>query len=154
MFLIAASHHPVGLSPISFRKERRVSMVQDLDWLVTNLVERVPDAVHAVAVSSDGLLLARSADFPRERAEQLAAITSGLASLTEGTSRIFDGGPVEQTVVEMDRGMLVVTSISEGASLAVLATTLDLGLVAYEMTLLAERMGRVLTPAARGTSVG
>ena len=125
-------------------------MVHDLDWLVTNLVERVPDAVHAVAVSSDGLLLARSADFPRERAEQLAAITSGLASLTEGASRIFEGGLVEQAVVEMDRGVLVVISISDGASLAVLATTADLGLVAYEMTLLAERMGRVLTPATRG----
>jgi predicted regulator of Ras-like GTPase activity (Roadblock/LC7/MglB family) len=124
-------------------------MPQDLNWLVTNLVERVPDAVHAVAVSSDGLLLARSADFPRERAEQLAAITSGLSSLTLGASRIFDGGPVQQTVVEMDLGVLVVTSVSDGASLAVLATTLDLGLVAYEMTLLAERMGRVLTPAAR-----
>jgi predicted regulator of Ras-like GTPase activity (Roadblock/LC7/MglB family) len=124
-------------------------MVQDLNWLVTNLVERVPDAVHAVAVSSDGLLLAKSAGFPEERAEQLAAITAGLASLTEGASRIFEGGPVEQAVVEMDRGVLVVTSISDGASLAVLATTLDLGLVAYEMTLLAERMGRVLTPAAR-----
>lgn len=127
-------------------------MVHDLDWLVTNLVERVPDAVHAVAVSSDGLLLARSADFPRERADQLAAITSGLSSLTLGASRIFEGGPVEQTVVEMDRGVLVVTSISDGASLAVLATTFDLGLVAYEMTLLAERMGRVLTPAARAGS--
>ena len=125
-------------------------MVHDLDWLVTNLVERVPDAVHAVAVSADGLLLARSSDFPRERAEQLAAITSGLASLTEGASRIFEGGPVGQAVVEMDRGVLVVISISDGASLAVLATTLDLGLVAYEMTLLAERMGRVLTPATRG----
>jgi predicted regulator of Ras-like GTPase activity (Roadblock/LC7/MglB family) len=126
-------------------------MVQDLNWLVTNLVERVPDAVHAVAVSSDGLLLARSADFPRDRAEQLAAITSGLASLTEGASRIFEGGPVTQAVVEMDRGVLVVTSISDGASLAVLATTIDLGLVAFEMTLLAERMGRVLTPATRSS---
>jgi uncharacterized protein len=124
--------------------------VKDLNWLVTNLVERVPDAVHAVAVSSDGLLLATSAGLPRERGEQLAAITSGLASLTLGASRIFDGGGVVQAVVEMDRGVLIVITISDGASLAVLATAADLGLVAYEMTLLAERMGRVLTPAARG----
>jgi uncharacterized protein len=124
-------------------------MVKDLDWLVTNLVERVPDAVHAVAVSSDGLVLATSAGFPRERADQLAAITSGLASLTLGASRIFEGGGVVQAVVEMECGVLVVTTISEGASLAVLATTADLGLLAYEMTLLAERMGRVLTPAVR-----
>jgi uncharacterized protein len=124
-------------------------MVKDLNWLVQNLVQRVPDAVHAVAVSADGLLLAKSRDFPRERAEQLAAITSGLASLTLGASRMFEGGGVEQAVVEMERGVLVVAAISEGASLAVLATSADLGLLAYEMTLLAERMGRVLTPAAR-----
>jgi uncharacterized protein len=51
----------------------------------------------------------------------------------------------------MQRGVLVVMAISNGASLAALATTTDLGLVAYEMTLFAERAGRVLTPAARGS---
>lgn len=124
--------------------------VQDLSWLVTNLVERVPDVAHAIVVSSDGLPLAMSAGFPQERAEQLAAITAGLASLTEGASRAFEGGEVAQTVVEMHHGVLVVMAISNGASLAVLATSIDLGLVAYEMTLLVERVGRVLTPAERG----
>ena len=124
--------------------------VQDLSWLMTNLAERVPDVAHAIVVSSDGLPLATSAGFPQEYADQLAAITSGLASLTQGASRVFDGGAVAQTVVEMDRGVLVVMAISNGASLAVLATSTDLGLVAYEMTLLVERVGRVLTPAARG----
>ena len=123
---------------------------QDLGWLITNLRERVPDVAHAIVVSSDGLPLATSEGFPREHAEQLAAITSGLASLTQGASRVFEGGQVVQTVVEMHRGVLVVMAISEGASLAVLATSIDLGLVAYEMTLLVERVGRVLTPAARG----
>lgn len=127
--------------------------VQDLNWLMTNFAERVPDVAHALVVSSDGLPLATSAGFPREHAEQLAAVTSGLASLTEGGSRVFDGGPVVQTVVEMQRGVLVVMAVSNGASLAVLATSVDLGLVAYEMTLLVERVGRVLTPAARGTEV-
>ena len=50
---------------------------------------------------------------------------------------------------EMHLGVLVVMAISNGASLAVLATSVDLGLVAYEMTLLVERVGRVLTPAPR-----
>jgi uncharacterized protein len=124
--------------------------IQDLSWLVTNLVERVPDVAHAIVVSSDGLPLAMSAGFPQERADQLAAITSGLASLTQGASRVFEGGAVAQTVVEMRHGVLVVMAISNGASLAVLATSIDLGLVAYEMTLLVERVGRVLTPAVRG----
>lgn len=126
-----------------------VRPIQDLSWLVTNLVERVPDVAHAIVVSSDGLPLAISAGFPQEHADQLAAITSGLASLTEGASRVFEGGAVAQTVVEMHRGVLVVMAISNGASLAVLATAVDLGLVAYEMTLLVERVGRVLTPAVR-----
>ena len=121
--------------------------VQDLSWLITNFVERVPDVAHAVVVSSDGLPLAFSAGFPQERADQLAAVTSGLTSLTQGASRVFEGGAVVQTVVEMQRGVLVIMAISNGSSLAVLAaSTCDLGLVAYEMTLLVERAGRVLTP--------
>ena len=91
--------------------------VQDLSWLITNFVERVPDVAHAVVVSSDGLPLAFSAGFPQERADQLAAVTSGLTSLTQGASRVFEGGAVVQTVVEMQRGVLVIMAISNGASL-------------------------------------
>jgi len=124
--------------------------VQDLDWLVTNFVERVQDVAHAVVVSSDGLPMAYNNTFPRDRADQLAAVTSGLASLTQGAARVFQGGPVVQTAVEMEGGMLVVMSISNGSSLAVLgAPDCDLGLIVYEMSLLVERVGRELTPATR-----
>jgi len=124
--------------------------MQDLNWLVTNFVERVPDAAHAVVVSSDGIPLAYSSGFPQDRADQLAAVTSGLASLTQGASRVFEGGTVVQTVVEMQAGVLVVMAISNGASLAVLASsTCDLGLIAYEMALLVERAGKMITPASR-----
>jgi uncharacterized protein len=123
---------------------------QDLDWLVTNFVERVRDAAHAVVVSSDGLPLAFNAGFPGDRADQLAAVTSGLSSLTQGAARVFQGGAVVQTAVEMQAGLLVVMSISNGSSLAVLAAAdCDLGLIAYEMSLLVERVGRDLTPASR-----
>jgi predicted regulator of Ras-like GTPase activity (Roadblock/LC7/MglB family) len=121
----------------------------DIGWMVTSLTARVPDVVHAAVVSSDGLPLATSAGFPRERADQIAAITSGLAGLTAGASQVLGAGPIVQAVVELERGCLVVIAISEGASLVVLASTTDLGLVAYEMTLLAERMGRLLTPPPR-----
>ena len=124
---------------------------QDLNWLVTDFTTRVADVAHAVVVSADGVPLALSEHIPHQFAEQLAAITSGLTSLTQGASRVFEGGAVVQTVVEMQRGVLVTMAISNGSSLAVLAaSTCDLGLVAYEMTLLVERAGRVLTPATRG----
>ncbi len=124
--------------------------VQDLDWLVTDFVDRVRDVAHAVVVSADGLPLAFNTRFPRDHADQLAAVTSGLASLTQGAARVFAAGRVIQTAVEMEAGLFVVMSISNGSSLAVLAAaSCDLGLVAYEMSLLVERVGRELTPASR-----
>jgi len=55
--------------------------------------------------------------------------------------------------VEMEAGVLVVMTISHRASLAVLAAPDGkMGIVAYEMTLLVERAGRMITPATRHTS--
>jgi len=124
--------------------------VQDLNWLITNFVERVPAVAHAIVVSADGLPLAFSEGFPPDRADQLAAVASGLSSLTQGAARVFEAGSVIQTVVEMEGGLLLVMTISNGSSLAVLAASdCDMGLVAYEMTLLVERVGRALTPGPR-----
>jgi uncharacterized protein len=122
----------------------------DLDWLVTDFVDRIRDVAHAVVVSADGLPLAFNARFPRDHADQLAAVTAGLASLTQGAARSFQAGQVIQTAVEMEAGLYVVMTISNGSSIAVLAAAkCDLGLVAYEMSLLVERVGRELTPASR-----
>ena len=126
------------------------SSAQDLNWLITSFVGRVPAVAHAIVVSADGLPLAFSAGFPEDRADQLAAVTSGLTSLTQGAARVFEAGSVIQTVVEMEGGLLLVMAISNGSSLAVLAASdCDMGLVAYEMTLLVERVGRALTPGPR-----
>jgi predicted regulator of Ras-like GTPase activity (Roadblock/LC7/MglB family) len=125
--------------------------VQDLNYLITNFAERVPSVAHAIVVSSDGLPMVYSEGFPADRAEQLAAVTSGLTSLTEGASRIFEAGRVTQTVVDMERGLLVVMAISDGSSLAVMVSEdCDMGLVAYEMSLLVAQVGDALTPEMRG----
>ena len=127
-----------------------MTSTQDLGWLLANFADRVPGVAHAVAVSADGLLLASSRDLPRDRADQLAAVASGLTSLTQGAARCFEAGNVVQTVIEMERGFLFLMSISDGSCLAVLAaTSCDVGLVGYEMALLVERTGDVLTPAVR-----
>ena len=124
-------------------------------WLVTDFVRQVPGVAHAVVVSADGLLLASSDGLPRDRGEQLSAVSSGLLSLTLGAARCFEAGDVIQTVVEMDRGYLFLMSISGGSSIAVLAAPdCDIGLVAYEMTMLVERVGQQLTPELRAQSMG
>jgi uncharacterized protein len=122
----------------------------DLDWLVTDFTERVPDVAHAVVVSSDGVTLAVSDGIPPDRVEHLSAVTCGLVSLAEGTARMFGYGSLAQTLVSMQQGVLVITAISDGSSFAVLASAqADLDLVAYEMAILAEQAGSVLTPDIR-----
>jgi uncharacterized protein len=124
-------------------------------WLVTNFVERVSGVAHAVVVSADGLLLTASTGLPRDRADQLAAVASGLVSLTAGAARCFDAGAVVQTVVEMERGFLLLMSISDGSCLGVLAApNCDIGLIGYEMTLLVDRAGQLLTPELRAQLQG
>jgi hypothetical protein len=126
------------------------SQAKDLGWLITDFTERVPDVVHAAVVSSDGVPLAVSDGISEDRLGHLSAITSGLISLAQGTALMFDGGAVAQTLVTMQEGVLVIVAISGGSSLAVLAAIdADLDLVAYEMTVLAEQAGSLLTPDLR-----
>jgi len=123
---------------------------QNLNWLVSNFAKSVPGAAHAIVLSADGLLLAVSERLDRDRADQLAAVASGLASLTQGAARIFSGGQVTQTIVEIERGFLFVMAVSDGSCLAVLAApSCDVGLIGYEMALLVARTGEVLTPELR-----
>jgi predicted regulator of Ras-like GTPase activity (Roadblock/LC7/MglB family) len=128
----------------------RPPTMQDMGWLLSNFADSVAGIAHVVAVSADGLLLASSRDLPADRADQLAAITSGVVSLTDGASRMFNAGAVQQTIIEMDSGYLFLMSISDGSSMAVLAArSCDVGQVGYEMALLVERVGAALVPAPR-----
>ena len=123
---------------------------RDLDWVVSKFVDEVPDTAHAILVSADGLLMAASASIPDDRAEQVAAVSSGLASLAVGAARLFEGGAVLQTVVEMEHGFLLLMSVGDGSHLAVLTQdSADIGQVGYEMALLVDRVGRMIQARAR-----
>jgi predicted regulator of Ras-like GTPase activity (Roadblock/LC7/MglB family) len=107
---------------------------------------------HAIVVSADGVPLAMSDDIPLAFAEQLAAIISGLASLMLGAARIFEAGVPTQALVGMEGGLMLVKSVSDGSTLAVLAAPgCDTDLISYEMSLLVEAAGEVLSPALRST---
>ena len=122
----------------------------DLGWLLTSFTRRVPMIIYALAVSVDGLAIAASDQVPTDEADQLAAITSGLASLTVGAAKCMSTGHVRQTVVDMDGGVLLVMSVADRAYLAVLAEPgSDLGQVGYETALLAQRVAGALEPGTR-----
>ena len=116
-------------------------------WLLGNFVKSVPGVQHTLVVSADGLLMAMSEGVDRTQGDQMAAIVSGLSSLTRGAARQLGGGEVRQAIVEMDHMFLFTTSISDGSVLAVVAdATCDVGLVGYEMTLLVTRAEATMTP--------
>jgi predicted regulator of Ras-like GTPase activity (Roadblock/LC7/MglB family) len=123
---------------------------QDLTWLLDDTITRVGGVNGIVVLSSDGLPLARSSSFVDSDAEHMSAVASAFHSLARGASAQFRGGNVQQTVVEMDHVVLLVTEAGPGACLAVLATAeADLGAIAFETGLLVQRVGSALSAAPR-----
>lgn len=117
-------------------------------WLLDNFVQTVPGTRHTLVVSADGLLMAMSKNLDRTGGDTLAAVVSGMSSLTRGAARQLKAGEVRQSIIEMDELFLFLMTISNGSILAVAAdSTCDVGLVGYEMTLLVARFENVLTPA-------
>jgi len=122
-----------------------------LNWLLDDLVDRVPSVQRSVVLSVDGLMMGASKGLSQEDAEHLSAVAAGFQSLARGAGRHFGGGPVRQTIIEMESAFLFVTAAGRGACLAVLADAeADIGLVAYEMAMLVQRVGQNLSTAARG----
>ncbi|WP_436777881.1 roadblock/LC7 domain-containing protein [Yinghuangia sp. YIM S09857] len=121
-----------------------------LDWLLTDLVRRVPGTRHAVVLSQDGLVMSHSETFDRDQAEQLAAAASGLSSLARSVGRSFQGGPVRQTLIEMEDAFLFLTAAGRGAHMAVLTDQrADVGVVAFEMNTLVKQVGEYLGTTPR-----
>lgn len=130
--------------------QRLSSEAANVAFLVDNFCQRVAGARQAIVVSADGLLMAMSAGISREAGDRFAAVASGLIGLAFGAAAPFDGGRVNEVIVEMERAFVFVTGISDGSSLAVLAdVNCDPGLVAYEMARMVEQVGRALTPELR-----
>ncbi|MEU6120185.1 roadblock/LC7 domain-containing protein [Streptomyces sp. NPDC047117] len=127
-----------------------MALSSGLDWLLDDLTRRVDQVRHALVLSNDGLVTGASEGLAREDAEHLAAVASGLHSLAKGSGQQFRAGRVRQTMVEFDDGVLFVTAAGDGSCLCVLSEAeSDLGQIAYEMTLLVNRVGEHLAVAAR-----
>ncbi len=112
-----------------------------LDWVLDDLVRRVPHITRAVFLSQDGLALGASQGLEQADTEHLAALAAGFNSLARGASRHF-GGDARQSIIEMTSGFFIVSAAGQGTCLAVLTTVeADIGQVAYEMAILVQRTG-------------
>ncbi|SOE06978.1 roadblock/LC7 domain-containing protein [Streptomyces sp. Ag109_G2-15] len=123
-----------------------------LTWLLEGLLERTPGARHALVLSRDGLRLCRSPELSVDRADQLAALASGIQSLSRGAAVEFgDGsGGVRSAMTEFHGGVLFIVEAGAGAHLAVVTTEeADAGVVGHHMTELVEQLGEHLTARPR-----
>ncbi|MFC4565915.1 roadblock/LC7 domain-containing protein [Nocardiopsis mangrovi] len=122
----------------------------ELSWLLDDLLTRAQGTQHAIVLSTDGLLMASSSGIERAAAEHLAAIASGLHSLAGGASKQFAAGGIRQSIIEMDEAFLFVAAAGEGACMALISDTeCDVGLVAYEMNKVIQRVGQYLSAPPR-----
>ena len=119
----------------------------DFTWMVSRFAADTAGVADAIAVSSDGLLIAVSRPEDRASSERLAAIVSGLTSLAAGAAGHYGLGPLRKVIIDMEDGHLLVSAIGNGSVLGVITSRdAKLGNVAYEMTLFGNRVGAVLNP--------
>ena len=124
----------------------------NLNWVLDEMVSRVPAVSQAVILPRDGLMVGTSQGLGRDDAEHLAALAAGVQSLARGAGQHFHGGEVRQTVIEMETAFLFITAAGQGSCLAVLSSAAaDAGLIAYEMAVLVKRIGQHLGSYPRPT---
>lgn len=122
----------------------------ELDFLLDDFVSRVPHVANIVAVSTDGLLIARNSTLPKDSADPLAAVASGLCSLLRGAAQHLQAGSVISNLTQLDGGLMFTMSVSSGASLLALAShECDIGQVAHELAELINKVGPTLSPLTR-----
>ncbi|WP_432830645.1 roadblock/LC7 domain-containing protein [Dactylosporangium sp. CA-092794] len=152
------SHPSAGMAPHLPSQEQMATYANrqgELGWILEALVNEEPDVRHAVAVSADGLLVARSAGLDRDGAERLAAGVSGMASITGGLCRDFHGQAVIYTTVTMLVGTVLILGVpgpAAGALAVVTGSEPEIGRVGAACTRLVKRLGDALSvpPAAAG----
>lgn len=142
------SHIDIDRQPLRSVAVNRLSPeAQTFNWLLDSFTSGTAGVREAIAVSADGLLMAMSAIKDRANAERLAAVVSGLTSLAAAATHWYSLGALNRVILDMADGYLLVTSISSGSVLGVIADrSANLGTVAYEMTRFGNRAGTALTP--------
>ena len=134
-------------APWDSDEQRLQADAADFTWMVARFANETAGVVDAIAVSSDGLLIAVSRLRQHADSERLAAIVSGITSLAAGASGNYGLGALNKVIVDLEGGHVLVSAIGSGAVLGVVTSKeAKLGNIAYEMTLFANRAGSALSP--------
>ncbi|MGK5496733.1 roadblock/LC7 domain-containing protein [Streptomyces sp. URMC 125] len=127
----------------------------DVSWVLEPLLD-LPGVVHALVLSSDGMVQGASPDLGREAGEGAAAMMSALQGAARSLAISFSGDngtQLRQVVVDTDSGFVLATPAGTNTVMAVYASRdVDMGVVAHHMQIQVATLGRkVMNSPARDT---
>ncbi|MFJ2478363.1 roadblock/LC7 domain-containing protein [Streptomyces sp. NPDC087659] len=131
-------------------------MNSSVDWMLDDALT-VPGTRHAILLSSDGMLRARSQGISRDEADRQAAALAGLQSISRSTTEFCGASetPWRQTLVEFAGGFVFLIAAGPGAYLAVSTSeNVDMEAVTFRMHKLVDRLGKELSTPVREGYVG
>ena len=123
----------------------------NMDWMLKDLAEIVPQTRHVVVLSADGLRMAQYGT-ELDTADWLAAACAGLQSLAAAVAAEFpeSDGRMRLVVIEITGGFFYLMAAGARAYLAVLADEgVDAGLMGARMRDLVARIGEHLSSPPR-----
>ncbi len=123
-----------------------MSKHEELDKIVKELRENVPDITGVMVASSDGLVIA--SDFPEEEGARIAAVSAAASGLGSRIAQNASLGEVNETMVKGTDGLLLLYLAGEGGVLAIRAPSNgNLGLVRLEASSICEEVKSILNTA-------
>ena len=123
----------------------------NMDWMLKDLAESVPQTRHVVVLTADGLRMAQYGT-EMDTADRLAAACAGLQSLAAAVAAEFpeSDGRMRLVVIEITGGFFYLMAAGARAYLAVLADEgVDAGLMGARMRDLVARIGEHLSSPPR-----
>lgn len=119
-----------------------MSKHDELDKIIKELRENVPDITGVMVASGDGLAVA--SDFPEEEGARIAAVGAAASGLGNRIAQNASLGEVSETMVKGQNGLLLIYMAGEGV-LAIRAPAKgNLGLVRLEASSACEEVKKIL----------
>jgi uncharacterized protein len=119
---------------------------EQLRWLLSRFLRRMPGINQTAAIAAGGELLAVSEGLTRAAGQRLGALTFACSALARGTGNAFALGPASKVIMDLDHGYLVVMAVNDHWVLGIVATKeVDLGALADNVKALADQIEGTVT---------
>ena len=122
----------------------KVSVVEALNSVLTNLSSSSDDIEACAVVSIDGLLMA--SNFPEDMdVEKIASMAAALLAMGERTARELNRGHLEQVFVRGANGLVILMAAGEELVLATLCSVdAKMGIIFIDMNSAAEEIAKIM----------